>query len=111
MLQGGTNPSVFTNLWTTNGLYAVLFGGHGNGKGMYGFTNQGLGIYPYQVNPPYKLGTIWGLFCFSADKMVITRIVQGWQGHVSNEGGFLGYPDIQYNDTPDYKINDPYYIP
>jgi hypothetical protein len=83
----GTDSSVFKNAWTTDGIYAFAFGGHGfyntttaTWEGYEAVSGPGFGIAPWQVRPPYRLQAVYAHACATANyyKVKVGGTTEWW---------------------------------
>lgn len=111
------DSSIFQGLWQKDGIYGIVFAGHGKtvsgdtifGKSIYiGFANAPDSFAsPKAVKPPYKLAIIYAATCYSADdaysykkitdpETLVRKVIpvenQGsWKQHLPQDGSFWGY--------------------
>jgi RHS repeat-associated protein len=86
----------FRNLWMLEGLYGIIYGGHGTENGLS--VQEGLAVRPPDVAPRYHLALIFLYGCYSADLVGGSDmdpsgniIKHSWTEHLSANGAFRGY--------------------
>jgi len=90
-----SSEQLFINLWTTDGIFAYAFGGHGAED--YGFVAEPgseSAVGPDQVHPPYHLQAIGAYSCYSADPIQNTSnptTTSRWIDLISHDGTFVGF--------------------
>ncbi len=85
------SSDTFINLWKTDGIYAIMFGGHGSSSG---FKAEPSGpdshqVDPSQVHPPYKLQAVLALCCWSSAHTGPNG--EKWNAFVSRSGSYIGF--------------------
>jgi len=97
---------MFMDLWSTEGIYMMVFAGHGGeiDGDWYGFhaePSSDVGyVAPDEVNPPYHLRAIHAFTCGSANPIIDgdpdllpggQLSTSSWLDHLSSEGFFHGF--------------------
>ena len=77
------SPTSFENAWREEGLWAVIYGGHGADGAVVVDPKNGLAVYASEVSPRYKLGHVSLYGC--------ETMVGGWDRHVGRTGLFCGF--------------------
>ena len=96
-----SSDSLFTGDWESDGIYAMVFAGHGNEHGYIADSSKSgsdaNAIDPSNVSPPYKLRFVGAMACFTAHSYVVGANADGtlktmrWRDHVSSLGSFVGF--------------------
>lgn len=93
-----SSEELFISLWTTDGIFAYAFGGHGaeDQLGFVAAPGSGSAVGPKEVFPPYHLQAIGAYSCSSAlDIIHVTPIGPNetgkWRDLISGQGTFVGY--------------------
>jgi RHS repeat-associated protein len=90
-----SNKTSFVNLWDKDGIYGVVFAGHGD-SGTLVFPSDEIAV-PHDISPPYALGMVHVYACGSALGVRLGTTSSGdptfssWDDHVSDAGSWRGF--------------------
>lgn len=98
LVDPGASDDRFKQIWREDGIYYIIYGGHGTELGLQADPYNGTAVNASEVSPPYKLAIIALFACASADAHP-TGIIRtggtadkaGFRQHISNTGAFMGY--------------------
>ncbi len=102
---GANDTKTFRELWNTEGIYTMQFGGHGyltHGKWVGYMSGSNSGTTPETVKPPYKLSRIIAIHCGGSNA--------GWQRHLSHNGGIFQGPDDPTGEGTRFATFDDEYL-
>jgi hypothetical protein len=81
----------FINLWQSDGIYAMIFAGHGSSAGFKAQPSApgSFQVDPSQVHPPYKLQAVLALCCWGSKETGPNG--ETWRSFISPTGSYIGF--------------------
>ena len=104
--ERASSAQEFIGLWTLEGIYGVIFAGHGGASGLLADPKTGVFVYPTQVTPPYRLA-IGGFYACQSDKFNPDVDNGRWRDHIAIDHGgmYIGFSGLAWWWTKPVTLN------
>jgi len=92
----GRSNARFIELWQEDGIWGIIYGGHGTSYGLKADPYADTVVSPRDVHPPYGLGLIHLYCCYGAADIQVNYDddnpeYESFMRHLSIYGSFFGY--------------------